>query len=785
MATATQHRLIGWPGSPVYSRQLAAPRQWRGGHWIALTLIILLGAALRFMLLDHPAIWGDEAATFGRTSGTFAQLCDILRDDGFAPLHYELYWWLHNHFVMTPFMLRLVPAIAGTLTVPAMYFLGRMLSNRRVALWAALFTACSAWMLNYSRDAKMYSEFWLFCTLNYACLIWWFRSKSGIAWWCFVASGIAMVGVDALGFIVIGVGIVWYLTQQKVHWLSSLAYLLALAIIGLGPAGYYHYFNDWHRGQLNWIDFNNDRTGPQLLLELASSLLFKYQFRSETIRYAGSDIAIAPKIGAIAVALVAAIVLIGALPWRRLRRGAIATNTMEEVGAVAWWRALFWILVATVLPVYGWYCASTVDFASPRDWWVMVSQHMNGLWPSLILVAVFVAAICMAARELAATLAMLLLIILAIFLGGALSRGGWSDPETILNTLGNLLAQPWFIIAGGGVGAGLLWNYCAPAGFIRTRSVAAFLTIAISVDVVLAAVIALSLLLFHAAINHQSFSPTNLLNSWQSLLLCPAILFVAAILPVCVAAYRGSVDLRWRLRRWATFLAVVGGILVLCQGIVLALGHPVQSLWVPRYLGFVWPPMAIGIVMLIARLPTRGLRVAGLVCVIGLNLFSFGLRVLADNEPPVNLMMDDIAAGRQHPDRLHTIIETSEANYGPGGGAMDNEVGQYYLELDRMQRGVALVPPEAFHDEIAMELYDFDVDASAGRIHGLLAQQPRLHELIVWTGEDMGLAPVQGDEIAQALGPGWKLVHDQRWTARDHWTWRELFITRRRVYQRQ
>src|SRR5205085_1325845 len=92
---------------------------------------------------------------------------------------------------MTPLVMRLVPAIAGTLMAPAIYFLAIQLANRRVALVAALFAATSAYLLVYSRDAKMYMHFWLMCTLSMASLLWWLRTRSRVSWLCWVAASVA------------------------------------------------------------------------------------------------------------------------------------------------------------------------------------------------------------------------------------------------------------------------------------------------------------------------------------------------------------------------------------------------------------------------------------------------------------------------------------------------------------------------------------------------------------------------------------------------------------------
>ena len=172
---------------------LAAPDRVSRWHWLALGLIILLGGSLRFAYLTRPCLWGDEALTFGRVASGYQDLLDVLQRDGFVPLHYELYWLIGRFFVLTPWTMRLVPALAGTLMVPAMYFLARQMLTRQAALAAALLTACSAYMLAYSRDAKMYMDFWLFLTLHIASLLWWLRSGRRVAWLAWVAAGVAMV----------------------------------------------------------------------------------------------------------------------------------------------------------------------------------------------------------------------------------------------------------------------------------------------------------------------------------------------------------------------------------------------------------------------------------------------------------------------------------------------------------------------------------------------------------------------------------------------------------------
>src|SRR5271170_1683635 len=61
-----------------------------------LLLLTILAAAVRFPHLDRPPLLIDECFTFWRTCGTYHDLVDTLRDDGFVPLHYELLWWIEQ-----------------------------------------------------------------------------------------------------------------------------------------------------------------------------------------------------------------------------------------------------------------------------------------------------------------------------------------------------------------------------------------------------------------------------------------------------------------------------------------------------------------------------------------------------------------------------------------------------------------------------------------------------------------------------------------------------------------
>src|SRR5258706_7109437 len=214
--------------------------------WILLG-ITLLGGVMRFSSIPRPPLWGDEPYTYSRVCGEFQEMLDVLQFDGFPPLHYELYWVIRQFRPLTPVTMRIVPAIAGTLMIPAMYFLAAQITRKRTALLVALFTCVSAYMMVYSRDAKMYMWCWLFVALNFGCFFWWLRTGARVAWLAWIATGVAVGGFQMIALGAIAIQPIFLLTQRwrQWRWPQPILLLLGLLIIASGSAGYILGFNKW------------------------------------------------------------------------------------------------------------------------------------------------------------------------------------------------------------------------------------------------------------------------------------------------------------------------------------------------------------------------------------------------------------------------------------------------------------------------------------------------------------------------------------------------------------
>ncbi len=143
----------------------SARRLFRPG--LIIVGLTVVGAILRFYRLDGRSLWLDELITaqvirFDRLSQVFDYL-QFWVDN--TPLTYVQTWLLRG-FGGSEIAIRWPYALAGTLNIPALYFLGRALCRPRVGLLAALLMAILPFAVWYSQEARSYADFMLFTTLQ-------------------------------------------------------------------------------------------------------------------------------------------------------------------------------------------------------------------------------------------------------------------------------------------------------------------------------------------------------------------------------------------------------------------------------------------------------------------------------------------------------------------------------------------------------------------------------------------------------------------------------------------
>jgi mannosyltransferase len=131
--------------------------------WIL--LIVLLAFALRLYAIGRQDIWGDEAFSIWLSNQPLPQVV-AGGADTHPPLYpFLLYLWLRLAG-SSPLAVRFLSALVGTLTIPAIFSLGRLALNHEAGLLAALLAALSPVLVYYSQETRMYGLVTLLAVLS-------------------------------------------------------------------------------------------------------------------------------------------------------------------------------------------------------------------------------------------------------------------------------------------------------------------------------------------------------------------------------------------------------------------------------------------------------------------------------------------------------------------------------------------------------------------------------------------------------------------------------------------
>jgi mannosyltransferase len=144
--------------SPLRGGRAADAGVFAAPALIAVTLLMALGAVLRFWGLGHQGFWYDEADTALLVHYSLGKMLGLLpQSESTPPLYYLTAWvWVHL-FGDHEAGLRSLSAVAGVLVVPVSYGAAAKLISVRAGVIAAALTACSPLLIWYSQEARAYS----------------------------------------------------------------------------------------------------------------------------------------------------------------------------------------------------------------------------------------------------------------------------------------------------------------------------------------------------------------------------------------------------------------------------------------------------------------------------------------------------------------------------------------------------------------------------------------------------------------------------------------------------
>jgi mannosyltransferase len=139
--------------------------------WLTLLLLFAAGVAVRLLHLVSKPFWFDECFSVEVARIGWGDFLRLLwwREANMSLYYVLLRIWLH--FGQTEFFIRSLSVLMAAATLPAIYWLGRLLYDRRVGLIAAALFAFNAYSVRYAQEARSYALFLLMATLSSCFLI--------------------------------------------------------------------------------------------------------------------------------------------------------------------------------------------------------------------------------------------------------------------------------------------------------------------------------------------------------------------------------------------------------------------------------------------------------------------------------------------------------------------------------------------------------------------------------------------------------------------------------------
>ncbi|MCY4465186.1 MAG: glycosyltransferase family 39 protein [Chloroflexi bacterium] len=125
--------------------------------WMALLVLLLLAASLRFHRLDAQSLWYDEGITAAHTARSLNELIPLLQVNVHTPAYFLLLAGWTDVAGDSEFALRLPSALFSILSVALAYALGARLYGRLAGVAAAALVALNSFSIGYAQEARMYA----------------------------------------------------------------------------------------------------------------------------------------------------------------------------------------------------------------------------------------------------------------------------------------------------------------------------------------------------------------------------------------------------------------------------------------------------------------------------------------------------------------------------------------------------------------------------------------------------------------------------------------------------
>lgn len=210
-------------------------RSQRLSDWWPLAALVLLAALLRFATLDLQSFWYDEAFTPVHVlhAGLGATLSSVSHTENTPPLWYLLIWGWSRVWGEGEVALRSLSALAGVLSVPVAWGIGRELAGRRAALATAALVAVNPLFVWYSQEARAYALYTLLAALAMLCFLRALREPTAGRLAAFAGAGALALLSHYFAVFLLAPMCVWLLVAGYRERRRALVSVVAVGAVGL------------------------------------------------------------------------------------------------------------------------------------------------------------------------------------------------------------------------------------------------------------------------------------------------------------------------------------------------------------------------------------------------------------------------------------------------------------------------------------------------------------------------------------------------------------------------
>lgn len=214
--------------------------------WLALVAVILLGSGLRLYHLSAKSLWYDEGATLHLTRYVNCNLSLFnTTNSNEAPMNavmvkawYGLVRSLTDYPIISPmndFLIRLLPALFGILTIPMIFLVARrILQDDWAGIIAAFLFSISPFMIFYAQELRIYSFYVLISLLALYGMVRAIEEDRWYWWWMMVLMLTLLMYSHFIAvwtifsFNLYYVCVIWLYRRHFWKWFSANLILMAL-----------------------------------------------------------------------------------------------------------------------------------------------------------------------------------------------------------------------------------------------------------------------------------------------------------------------------------------------------------------------------------------------------------------------------------------------------------------------------------------------------------------------------------------------------------------------------